>query len=249
MSLVIYAILDSKQVQNSSSPGIGSLSAVSGRELECVSSHTLTAIVSAHPDKKLSNSRQEVLAYAGIVDKISEIYSILPMRYGSVVASSTDVTALLEKHAESFIKTLHKVMNKQEYSLRLFFSHQHQDYYVQDTSLDVTLMPPDILSGDSENKNYLLKKYQQHRAEEKHERYIEKIQTAVARDLHKITDAVDFKKRTTSGCIIDAVLLVDRRAKNQLLALVVDMQSVYPDHNVILTGPWPPYNFAHITLE
>ncbi len=249
MSVIVYAILDSNQVNNSSSPGIGSFSSGTGVELEFVSANTLTAIVSSQPDNTLSTSRQEVLAYAEIVDDISKKYSILPMRYGSVVPSCTDVTALLEKNSELFIKALNRVMNKEEYSLRLFFSHQYQRTPVHEQSPDITCSSPDILLGGTENKNYLLKKYHQHRAEEKHVQYIENIQSAVARDLKKITDIVDFKKRSTSGCIIDAVLLIDRVAKNELLAFVADMQSIYPEHNVILTGPWPPYNFAQIKLE
>ena len=95
----------------------------------------------------------------------------------------------------------------------------------------------------------MLKKYQEHIVEEKRLKYIEKIQSAITEDLKKITDVVDFNKRATSGCIIDAVLLIERAAKNELLSLVAEMQSRYPEHNVILTGPWPPYNFAQIKLE
>jgi len=249
MPVLVYAILDSKQINDSISHGLDFLSSCSTVQLEFVTSSTLTAIVSSQPDNNSSNSRQEVLAYAGIVDKIFERYSILPMRYGSVVASCADVTALLEKNSESFLKVLNKIMHKEEYSLRLFFSHQHQGDLVHENSVNVTLSPPEILLGNTETKNYLLKKYQEHIVEEKRLKYIEKIQSAITEDLKKITDVVDFNKRATSGCIIDAVLLIERAAKNELLSLVAEMQSRYPEHNVILTGPWPPYNFAQIKLE
>ena len=249
MPVIIYAILDSKQINDSISYGLDFLPSDSTVQLEFVTSGTLIAIVSFQRDNKLSNSRQDVLAYAGIVDKISEQYSILPMRYGSVIASYADVTALLEKNSESFIKVLSKLMNKEEYSLRLLFSHQHQGDCVHENSVDVTPSPPEILLGNSETKNYLLKKYQQHIAEEKRLKYIEKIQSVITQDLKKVTEVVNFKKRATSGCIIDAVLLIERTAKKELLALVAEMQFRYPEYNVILTGPWPPYNFAQIKLE
>ncbi len=249
MPVIVYAILDSKQVIDASSHGISSFSSGSGVELEFVSASTLTAMVSSQSDNTLSNSRQEVLAYAGIVDTISKKYSILPMRYGSVVASYADVTALLEKNSELFVNALNKVMNKEEYSLRLFFSHQHQDDFVHEQNVDITRSPPEILLGNTENKNYLLKKYQQHIAEEKRINYIKTIQLAVAKYLVNVTEIVDFKKTTTFGCIVDAVLLIDKGRKNELLELVAAMQSIYPEHNVILTGPWPPYTFAQIKLE
>lgn len=249
MPVIIYAILDLKQINDSISHGLDFLPSDSTVKLEFVTSSTLTAIVASQLDNKLSNSRQEVLAYAGIVDKISEKYSILPMRYGSVVASYADVTALLEKNSESFVKVLNKIMHKEEYSLRFFFSHQHNGDVVHENSADLTFSPPDILLGNTEIKNYLLKKFQQHVVEEKRLKYIETIQSIITKDLEKITEIVDFKKRATPGCIIDAVLLIERSAKNELLALVAEMQSRYPEHNVILTGPWPPYNFTQIKLE
>ena len=140
-------------------------------------------------------------------------------------------------------------MNKEEYSLRILFSHEHHSAIFNEECGDVPQSLTGILQGDSETKNYLLKKYQKHRAEEKRLQYIEKIHSFVAQDLKKITEFVDFNKRLSPALIVDAVLLIERSAKGELLSLVAHIQSIYPQYNVILTGPWPPYNFAQIKLE
>jgi len=248
MPVIVYAVFDSRQINDTLS-SIDVLPSGSSVELEFISANELTAIVSVQTVNKPPDNQQEVLAYAGIVDKISTKYSILPMRYGSVVASYTDVPVLLEKNSDLIRNVLNKITNKEEYSLRILFSNQHHSDIFNEECVDVPQSLPGILHGDTETKNYLLKKYQKHRAEEKRIQYVEKIQSFVAQDLKKITEYVDFNKRLSPALIVDAVLLVERSAKGELLSLVAQIQSMYPQYNVILTGPWPPYNFAQIKLE
>ncbi len=248
MPVIVYAVFDSRQINDALS-SIYVLPSGSSVQIEYISANELTAIVSVQTANKPADYQHEVLAYAGIVDKISTQYSILPMRYGSVVASSADVIVLLEKNSESIRNGLNKIMNKEEYSLRILFSHEHHSAIFNEECGDVPQSLTGILQGDSETKNYLLKKYQKHRAEEKRLQYIEKIHSFVAQDLKKITEFVDFNKRLSPALIVDAVLLIERSAKGELLSLVAHIQSIYPQYNVILTGPWPPYNFAQIKLE
>ena len=248
MPVIVYAIFDSRQIKNTDSyidfPQSGS-----GVELEFISANKLTAIVSVRAANKCGDYQEEVLAYAGIVEKIFTQYSILPMRYGSVLTSYADVIVLLEKNSESISNVLNKIMNKEEYSLRLLFSNQHHSDIFNEKCGDNQHSFPDILQGNTESKKYLLKKYQKHIVDDKRIKYLEKIESIIAQHLKKITEFVDFNKRLTPALIVDAVLLIDRSAKDELLSLVAHIQSIYPEYNVILTGPWPPFNFAQIKLE
>ncbi len=249
MPIIMYAILDTRVNNEDISHFIEHLSFESNIQFELISSHELTAVVSIQTESKSAISQADVLTYAGIVDIIAQKHSILPMRYGSVVSSYADITNLLDKNAESFHRVLKKISNKEEYSLRLLFSHQHQDADFNKESSDATQSVPDILQGKSENKQYLLKKYQKHIIEEQRIQYIENIQSKVIIDLKKITEYIEFNKKVTPAFIIDAVILIEKSAKGELLAFVGQLKSKYPEHNVILTGPWPPYNFAQIKLE
>ncbi len=249
MPIIIYAILEASPANESISHIIQTLSVKSGIQFELLTTNELIAIVSTKTGETSAICQEEVLRYAAIIDAIAKQYSILPMRYGSVAASHADVKALLEKNSDSFIKVLKKVQNKEEYSLRLLFSHQHQVDHLNDEDIAPTQSLPEILQGDTENKKYLLNKYRKHILEENRAKYIEHIQSMLVRDLQKITELVEFNKKITHAFIVDAVLLIDRSAKSELLAFVAHLQSIYPEHNVILTGPWAPYNFAQIKLE
>ena len=249
MPIIIYAILEASPVNQTIAHILELLSVKSGIQFELLSTNVLTAIISAQTGVTSAICQEEVLRYAAIIDAIAQQYSILPMRYGSVAASSGDVKTLLEKNSESFVKVLKKVMNKEEYSLRLMFSRQQQDAQANEESVAVTQSLPGALQGNTENKRYLLNKYRQHIIEENRIKYIEHIQSMLIHDLKKITEFVEFNKKVTPAFIVDAVLLVDRSAKGELLAFVAHLQSIYPEHNVMLTGPWAPYNFAQIKLE
>ena len=88
-----------------------------------------------------------------------------------------------------------------------------------------------------------------HKQEELHTQYQKETQEKIKSEVEKITTQVIFKKPLTEAIIIDLVLLIEKERKNELLQFVSDLQSIYPQHNILLTGPWPPYNFAQIKVE
>ena len=49
--------------------------------------------------------------------------------------------------------------------------------------------------------------------------------------------------------IIDAVFLLEKDKKEDCINVVNNLQNKYPSLNLMLTGPWPPYNFVDITIK
>ena len=253
MPIIIYAILETRLNKEQIFDFIEWLSLESSIHLELISSDQLSAVVSIYTEETSSVSKNKMLTYAGIIEKLAQKYSILPMRFGSVVSDYADVKTLLSKNSESFYRLLKIIIDKEEYSLRIIFSQQqqysHLDSHFNEESSEIDQSLPRILLGDSENKRYLLNKYKKHILDEKRSYYIEKIKSLVISDLHKITEFIVFNKTQNPAFIIDAVILIEKSAIIELIAFVTNLKSVYPEHNVILTGPWPPYNFAQIKLK
>ncbi|NMW20786.1 MAG: GvpL/GvpF family gas vesicle protein [Chlorobiaceae bacterium] len=247
MSIIIYAIIDSLQLKKRIVDTDELLNEDSEDNIEFISTDTLTAIVSFEKENKQIPSQEDLLSYASVVDKIAKKYSILPMRYGSILESYNDVIALLEKNSESFLEVLKKINNKEEFSIRVLFSSQKQ--ISTEDGIIVKQTFPDILQGESQSKKYLQSKYEEHIIEERRLHYIEKIQSLLLYDLQKISPFIEFKKNPTTAFIIDAVVLIERTKRNKLLELVAAVQAMYPEHNVILTGPWPAYNFTQMKIS
>jgi len=49
--------------------------------------------------------------------------------------------------------------------------------------------------------------------------------------------------------IIDAVYLLENDRKEDCINVVNNLQNKYSSLNLMLTGPWPPYNFVDIIIE
>jgi hypothetical protein len=54
---------------------------------------------------------------------------------------------------------------------------------------------------------------------------------------------------TTATLVADAVFLLDKDKKHELVQAVEDIQDQYPSLNFILTGPWPPYSFVDVKIK
>ncbi len=216
-------------------------------EFEIIADNELAAIISHNPDSTSVITREVLLCYANIIDRFSQLVSLIPMRFGSVVPSISDVINLLYINSASILKVLTKIRNTDEYSLRFLFSTEPPSLIPVD-AVDVSASLPGVLHGDSEIKKYLREKYKRHITDENRLQYIENVKTIFISSLQTVIQDVQFKKTLSTAFILDAVLLVEKAKKDQLLSFVKSIQFRYPEHNVILTGPWPPYNFSQINI-
>jgi hypothetical protein len=57
------------------------------------------------------------------------------------------------------------------------------------------------------------------------------------------------QKMATVSIIIDAVFMVEKERKSDVIQAVADMKNQYPGLNFILTGPWPAYNFVDFNVK
>jgi Gas vesicle synthesis protein GvpL/GvpF len=249
MPFILYAIIDNDQIKGTPANLIYLISEKYKVTLEIISGNTISAFVSKTSSSKVDTSQDNVLKHAALVEVISSSYSILPMRYGSVLISQEEVLFLLDKNAAAFQHVLGQIYHKEEYSVRVLFSssHNHEDKRENFDTPEESI--PLVLQGNTANKNYLLKKYQNHTIEERRKKYSDDVKNVFTDDIQKLTSCYEVKKPHTAAFLLDAVVLIDSHKKNELIDIVVKMQAMYPQHNVILTGPWPPYSFTNIKTQ
>jgi hypothetical protein len=106
----------------------------------------------------------------------------------------------------------------------------------------------------TENKNSVFKEYinqklKAHRLEETLMGYIDSVIAEFNGFLIELNAKKKIKKMTTATTIIDAVFLIEKDKKAELVRAIEDMQAKYSELNFILTGPWPPYSFVDVTLK
>ena len=249
MPYILYAILYSGIADGKDEYNIKQLAQKTNKDIRVYSVNNLSVVVAYSFVVNTEISQKEILGYGDILESLSRNYSLLPMRYGSSLASYEQISILLKNNNEAFNKALSLINNKQEYSLRILFSPGSQTFYKDTENNHSVDNFPGLLCGNTPNKQYLRNKYINHSHEEIISKYNDEVKNAFAYEIKLLTPYVFFNKPRTSSFILDAAVLIDKNKSSELIDIAVHMQALYPQHNVLLTGPWPAYTFTNIKID
>ena len=97
--------------------------------------------------------------------------------------------------------------------------------------------------------DYVKKKLAEYRLEETVLSYVNSVIKEITECLTGVEATGKFKKMASPANIIDALFLIKKEMTAELIRVVKDLQTRYPDLNFMLTGPWPPYNFVDVTIS
>ena len=247
---MIYCILDTVDNQESTVDVIQRISSEFSLSLESVSYNNITAIFAIHSEDQPSDLKSDALRFASVIDAFAEIYTLLPVRYGSLIISFDTALSLIQNNYESLRAALEKVANKDEYSIRVLRAPiTSEDRITQEKIENVNSSIHHSLLGDSVYKHYLQKKYKEHLIDEIQLEHDDTIKNAIKAGLENITKYIEYKNQKSPLFIFDAAVLVEKKCKDDLICFFKNMQVLFPDLNMMLTGPWPPYNFAQMVIK
>jgi hypothetical protein len=246
MSFNIYAIVGYDSGTTSLNESLKVLSDVYYCSLEAIRIEDIVAIVTSVDENDLKINKDQIIKYANIIEKLSECYSLIPFRFGSIVKTIDDISDLFQSKHNIIIELLKQFIDKEEYSLRIMYSKDDKRYsYIADGQKDIEKIP-NILTGESLNKNYLKIKYLNYVFEKERAEYSDAVKKNIECRLKKITDNILFIENRSNVIVVDVVLLIGKNVKNELIRIVSSIQKEYYEHNIMLTGPWPPYNFSNL---
>jgi hypothetical protein len=286
MAKLMYAILDTKNIKcngdktaelfpewlmNFTAGSHG----VSVPDLKAVAYKDISAVLSDIEGKSIVTDNTSALCYADVIDELFQRYTLLPVRFGSVMESTGAVKKLLERNYDEIKQNLCIVENKYEFGLKVYCDTEYSNAELtralrakeepesgekpgQNISADV--------NASSVFKDYLMEKLKVYKSEELLTMYIDNIIEEITRHLVPLnpvhTQYLKFKKIVSgikkSSAIIDGVFLLDKeqylKKKSDLIHTVEDLKSRFTISapcglDFVLTGPWPPYNFVNITLK
>jgi hypothetical protein len=212
MSLVVYAITDAPAANS------GSVRTVEhGDSLRTVEHGGLAAVVSEHDGA--SADRSEVFDYERVMERLMAERTILPMRFGSVLADEREVRAVLSDRAEELHAGLERVRGAVELSLRAGWRE-----------------PPERITAAGPGTAYMLDRVALERRARALADRLDPL-GALARDMRRrIARDDDLPVR-------DAYL-VDRGRVTAFTDSIKQLDERHGDIELVCTGPWPPYSFA-----
>ncbi|RTY73428.1 GvpL/GvpF family gas vesicle protein [Flavobacterium sp. GSP27] len=252
MKKMIYSILSVKRNPEKLNALLVGMKGISGSDLCAVSFGEITAVVSDVKRAELIADRSNAIEYAGVIENLAQQFTVLPMRYGSIMESAELINKMLERNYHEFQQNLQEVENKYEFGLKIFCDSEKlkSELKIKSEADTQTTENSATEIKNSVYKDYLDKKLKEHRLEELMLTYVNSVIEMITGYLFRLNTVNKFKKRAiTTTAIIDAVFLLDMERKDGLIHVIGDLQNQYPRLNFVLTGPWPPYNFVEIAIK
>jgi hypothetical protein len=251
MGKLIYAILFNQPPIERLSELLSGMKGIAEAELATVTCNQISAVVSHIERVDLITSQANALTFARVIEYLSQQFTLLPMRFGSIMDSTDAVTKMLERNYPEIQHNLGKIENKSEFGLKVFCDHEKlmTELIVKSEAATSPVVKPDTESKNSVFREYVNRKLKEHRLEALMLTYVDSVITLVTEHLAQLDAINKIQKMATISIIIDAVFLVEKERKSEVIQVVDDMQNQYPGLNFILTGPWPPYNFVDFIVK
>jgi len=241
MKLLVYGI-----VRSGSPVWNALLTGVEGEDVSFVPTEDLAAGFSIHADMCTTPTMEMVMAYARVVASLHEVCAVIPMRYGCFLDSEAQILEVLKKRGPGFRATLDKLDGCVEVGLRVWL-HGTKGSSAKRPRLPADRFGPPAaaLSGTA---------YLAHRKAYYGEKDsgLEEV-SATIEGIRQALDGIlmDWKAERPSasdGRMLSLCLLIRREELGLVRSSIVRLQEESPN-KVLVTGPWPPYNFVSLTAE
>lgn len=249
MHKIIYSLVLVKKNPKKLNRLLSGMHGISGADLSVIFFDEIAAVVSDIKNANIITDKTNAVEYAKVIENLSQQFTLLPVRYGSIMESSELVQNMLKKNYSKFHENLEKVENKVEFGLKVFCdSKKIKEELV--TKLELDLVPKSIQKHKTSiYTEYIDKKLKEHQLEKLLLEYVDTIIQDITSRLSKMNPIHKFKKMESESKIIDAVFLIKKSKQEDLITTVKDLQNKHTGLRLMLTGPWPPYNFVDITIN
>jgi len=203
----VYAITDRDDMEL---PGEGGLERVA---------HGAIAGVYAQVAQRPQRASAEALwQHERVVERLMDGRAVLPLRYGTVLASERELEQVLADRAAEFTGLLDAVRGRVELALRVLDEPE--------------AAPAREASSGRAYMDALARRRQ--RGDET---------AALLAPLEEIADATR-KRESAAGDLTRWAFLVERRRLDEFNARLAELRSSHPELRMTCTGPWPPYTFV-----
>jgi len=251
MENLIYALLSVKNKPGRLHSVLAGIKGIAGADLHQLSFHEITVVVSDMSRASLNAGKSTAIEYAGVIETLSQQFTLLPVRFGSLMESNEAIIHMLEKNYPDIQQNLLKVEKKYEFGLKVFCDSGKLMTELR-TKSEGSFLPS--ATPAPENKNSVFRdwvniKLKEHRQEELLVTLVDSVIADISGRLDRMKAISKIKKMVSPTTLIDGVFLLDKALKDELIHAVGDLQNKYPELNFIMTGPWPPYNFVDFTVK
>lgn len=197
------------------------------------------------------------------VGKNSEV--VIPMKFGTLYETRTNLEAMLTKYYAQFKKLIERLKNKQEWGVKAHLEYQKFAELLRKKNKEIKKLEKKRSSIPEGIKWYVDKKSDEFITAQ-HEKEMEKRLQYMVKRLEKYTEEVALNDllpkeanepphqkfwwggESGKDNVLNAACLVENDRLDKFQDLVRKLRKEYDPVGITLTitGPWPPYNFVNI---
>ncbi len=229
------------------------LRGVQGQPVSLVTNNCLSAAVSGIPDCELTLDMSSVLAYQKVIESLHShpaVGGVIPMRYGCVFNGQSQVQRLLKERYNQYEVLLEGLEGCVEMGVRILISNCCLPNGDSETSIQQIENP---------GRAYLAARKAHYAQDHKFNRQVEH----VIEQYRAAFNGLFVKCKTESPSTLNhqsSIISLESTIRNPVLSLyflvrrehlgrfrqVLRQVNVSKSARLLLSGPWPPYNFVQL---
>ncbi len=206
---------------------------ISGRAVRLLQAQDLGAAVSQVTEPPPARA-EEIMAFNSVVEWFHQrFHSLLPIRFGCVLASEAQVTKVLQANADHYRELLRELDGTCEIGMRLL-----------PDSPPGRKQRSKSASSEASGTAWLKARREYYRRREQSQADLQRIEAEVK---SKFADMFVRASSETNLHMHSMYFLVPRRKADAFLKRASQVR--LPGAKVLVTGPWPPYNFVNVSAD
>ncbi|MFA7467237.1 MAG: GvpL/GvpF family gas vesicle protein [Desulfotomaculaceae bacterium] len=234
----LYGIIDSAESFTLTLPE-------AGREIFNLADNGLGMVVSRAGGWEAGLLSENLYAHNAVMEYLLEHYTVLPVRYGTIVAGEKEITDLINCYGGEFKRQLHRFRGKVEMGVKVLWNieQEQKEYRESETSGVSIIQEP---GSGSPGHRYLLNKYQEKAPQMQLRRKAEQAAALIHNPLAARSEEACRSILRTPALMFSGAYLLDRRNVDGFRAEYQHLKKNLPKYKFLLSGPWPAFSFANI---
>lgn len=167
-----------------------------------------------------------------VVETLAAQRSVLPVRFGTLLADEAAVQSLLRERHDSFVSDLNRLRGQVEMSLRVLWSKLQP------------LSPVPFAEASFRGRAFSKRRIATLQADALYHLRAEQLADSLHAHFDRYAIASVCKVLPTARTLLSAAYLVTRQSAESFRAKIDQVSKEHPDLRLLCTGPWPAYHFV-----
>ena len=227
MAYILYCITAPQPNLAVLSKGIG------GKPVSLIVEDSLAAAASLLPKRELTPTIAHLLACEGVVEAFYRIQAVVPMRFGCIFDKETEIRHFLHEGRTEFHALLSQLKGMVEMGVRVMPRQENGNNSHR------------VLSERSAaGTDYLETRRDYYAAVEREARNLEEIGRQICTSLSELLVRSREEPRTSAGGGLFSLYFLIQRSSIDAFHRKISQIRPTLCREILVSGPWPPYNFV-----